>query len=169
VDMKQQDSLVISDESVVSFQIVYTLGTTTSTVASAGWNMFSVPVTMSDLRKTVVFPTASSLAFAYTPSGYVSRDTLAYGRGYWLKYNTGQTVSLTGGTRARDTVQVTAGWNMIGSISSSIPVTNITQVPSGIVVSSYYGYSGSYVASTTIVPERSYWVKVNQAGILILH
>jgi hypothetical protein len=169
VDMKQQDSLVISDENVVSFQIVYSLGATTSTVASAGWNMLSVPVTVSDLRKTVVFPGSASQAFAYTPAGYVIRDTLAYGRGYWLKYTTSHTVSLTGGVRALDTIAVTTGWNMIGSISSTALVANITQVPSGIVVSSYFGYSGSYVAATSILPERSYWVKVNQPGLLILH
>ncbi len=63
------------------------------------WNLVSVPLNVADARKTVLFPTATSNAFAYTPSGYIVRDTLQNGTGYWLKFPSAQSVGITG-TRA---------------------------------------------------------------------
>ncbi len=131
------------------------------------WNMVSVPLTASDYSKTTLFPSAVSNAFAYEGS-YVIKPTLGNGIGYWLKFNGAQSVSMIGYLRSRDTVNVTVGWNMIGSISQSIAVTNLTSIPSGIVTSNFFGYQGSYVISSTIEPGMAYWVKVNQDGKLIL-
>jgi len=67
-----------------------------------------------------------------------------------------------------DTVNVTAGWNMIGSLTASISVGNIGSNPGGIITSNFFRYNGSYQNSTTIEPGLGYWVKVSQAGQLIL-
>lgn len=170
VDMKQQDSLVIANDGIDLFEIVYDANNGVTSSVQGGWNMVSLPVSVGDRRKAVVFPTSISGAFAYTPTGYAGRDTLEYGTGYWLKFPTSQSVSLTGGTITTDTVFVAQGWNMIGSISTETPVGNIVQVPSGIVVSQYFGFSGgSYVPSPSITPMKSYWVKANQNGRLVLY
>ena len=132
-----------------------------------GWNMVSVPRSVSDYSKTVLFPSAFSNAFAYQGS-YVIKSTLANGDGYWLKFSGSQTVSMIGDIRNRDTVNVNPGWNMIGSISQSIPVTSLTSIPSSIVTSNFFGFQGSYFIISTIEPGNAYWVKVNQAGKLIL-
>ncbi|MBI1805870.1 MAG: T9SS type A sorting domain-containing protein [Ignavibacteria bacterium] len=132
-----------------------------------GWNMVSVPRTVSDYSKSAVFPSAVSNAFAYEGS-YVIKSTLANGVGYWLKFSNNQQVSMTGYTHTLDTVNVQQGWNMIGSISQSILVTTIPSIPSGIVTSNFFGYQGSYIISSTIEPGKAYWVKVNQNGKLIL-
>jgi hypothetical protein len=167
INMKQQDSAVITDAE--TFQVIYSLGTTVSSTVQQGWNIVSVPVTVADLRKIEVFPTSTSNAFAYGPSGYVARDTLDYGVGYWLKFDLAQAVSVTGGTRSQDTIDVVTGWNIIGSISDPVTVGSIVQIPSGIVVSSYFGYgSTGYTPATTIEPMKGYWVKVNQSGQLVL-
>jgi hypothetical protein len=167
INMKQQDSAVITDAE--TFQVIYSLGTTVSSTVQQGWNIVSVPVTVADLRKIEVFPTSTSNAFAYGPSGYVARDTLDYGVGYWLKFDLAQAVSVTGGTRSQDTIDVVTGWNIIGSISDPVTVGSIVQIPSGIVVSSYFGYgSTGYTPATTIEPMKGYWVKVNQNGQLVL-
>ncbi len=57
---------------------------------------------------------------------------------------------------------------MIGSISSSLAVTSVTSVPSGLVTSNFFGYAQGYSASETIEPGKGYWVKANQVGKLIL-
>jgi hypothetical protein len=169
VNMKTQDSLVITDEVVTQFQIVYSAGTAVSFTAQAGWNILSLPVTVADRRKTVVFPGAASGAFAYGPSGYINRDTLEYGAGYWLKYSTTQGLSLSGGAITTDTIDVVQGWNIIGSVSTPVPVSSIIQIPGGIVASSYYGYGISgYSSATSIDPMRGYWIKANQNGKLVL-
>src|SRR6267143_1841310 len=131
------------------------------------WNMVSVPLTVNDYSKTSVFPSAISNAFAYQGS-YVIRSVLANGAGYWLRFNGTQTVTMAGYLRSRDTVNVSTGWNMIGSISQSIPVSQVTSIPGGIATSHFFGYQGAYFISTTIEAEKAYWVKVNQDGKLVL-
>ncbi len=169
VNMKLQDSLVISDDQIPQFQIVYDAGNVVSSTAQTGWNILSLPVTVGDRRKTVVFPTSTSNAFAYTPIGYVNDDTLDYGVGYWLKFPSTQSLSLTGGVIATDTIDVIQGWNIIGSVSTPVPVGSIIQIPSGIVASSYFGYGIiGYASATSINPMGGYWVKVNQNGKLVL-
>lgn len=152
--------------SAADFTIV--ASATVTHLINEGWNILSVPVTLPDLRTSQVFPAAASPAFAYTPGGYQVRDTLQYGEGYWIKFSADTTAGITGGLRTLDTVSVTAGWNMIGSVSGSVHVDSIGQVPDSIVVSSYYGYSGAYGAADSLRAMQGYWVKVKQAGKLIL-
>ena len=168
-NMKQQDSLTLSDETTQQFQIVYDLGYAVYISVPSGWSMLSLPVTVGDRRKTSLFPTAVSNAFAYGGTGYVSRDTLDYGVGYWLKFSAAQVLSFTGDERTLDTLAVVEKWNMIGSISIPVPVENIVQIPNGIVTSRYFAYTGvAYAPTTTISPLQAYWVKVTQNGQLIL-
>jgi glucose/arabinose dehydrogenase len=166
VDMKLQDSATINEAE--TFQVVHNLGTTVLSGVQQGWNIVSVPVTVTDLGRSSVFPTSTPNAFAYTPSGYIARDTLDYGVGYWLKFVSTQLVSVTGEARNLDTIDVVAGWNIIGSISDPVGVGSIVQIPSGIVISPYFGYSSAgYTSVTTIEPMRGYWVKVSQSGQLV--
>jgi len=169
VNMKQQDSLVIANSDIQTFQVVYDRENVVYSIVEQGWDMMSVPVTVVDRRKTAMFPTSVSSAFGYMGGGYVIQDTLEYGVGYWLKFPTSQSVSVYGENRSRDTIDVVLGWNMIGSISGSIPVGSIIQIPTGIVVSPYFGYSSTgYSPATSIDPMRGYWVKVSQIGKLVL-
>jgi hypothetical protein len=134
-----------------------------------GWNIVSVPLTVVDYRKTTVYPSATSNAFAFSQSlGYVVRDTLSNGAGYWLKFPTPQNISITGTVRVRDTVQVSMGWNLIGSISGPALRDSVLQIPPGIIGSNFFGYSGGYSAADTLRPGKGYWVKVNQNGKLVL-
>lgn len=167
VNMRQQDSLVITDEAVVQFQLVYSVGTVTASVQN-GWNIVSLPVTVTDRRKSAVYPTSTSSAYTFTPGGYVVKDTLNYGVGYWLKFPSSQTIPLAGTARITDTITVVQGWNMIGSVSTSVPVGTIIQIPSGIVGSPYYIYNGAYTVASQIDPAKGYWVKINQNGKLVL-
>jgi hypothetical protein len=142
------------------------LSTQTYAVAKT-WNMISVPMTVSDFSKTTLYPTASSDAYAFA-SGYVERDVLANGVGYWLKFSSAQNVSLTGYALQTATIAVTTGWNMVGSIGVAVSVAQITSNPPGLTVSPFYGYASGYKEATTIEPHKGYWVKVAQAGQLIL-
>lgn len=135
--------------------------------STSSWNMLSIPVTVSDYHKTVLFPTAISSAFTYQGSYFV-QTILANTIGFWLKFDTAQTLTFTGVARTSDTVNVAKGWNMIGSISSSVAVASITSIPGGIVSSPFFGYSGSYFVSTRIDSGKAYWVKVSADGKLTL-
>jgi hypothetical protein len=172
VNMKLQDSVVMTDPDISVFLIVYSsaTGTTLSSPVNAQWNLVSVPLTISDRRRLSLFPTSNSNPFAYQGGAYVNRDTLDYGLGYWLKFPSAQSVSLTGVQRSSDTITVVQGWNIVGSISAPVAVASIGQIPAGIVASDFFtfGVTG-YSSATAIEPLRAYWVKVNQSGRLILH
>ena len=146
----------------------YGLEATVSTDVSPGWNMISVPVFVADSRKNVLFPSAKSNAFAFSASSYVIKDTLKTITGYWMKFDSTQTFSLTGLAKNLDTIYVKSGWNMIGSISFPVLTSSIVQDPSGIVKSKYFAYTGLYTEATTLIPGKGYWIKVDQAGKLIL-
>lgn len=133
------------------------------------WNLISLPLDVVDGRKPSLFPSAVSNAFGYNPaSGYEIRDTLTPHVGYWLNFRDSTTVGLVGTPRYIDTIDVVPGWNMIGSVSQSIPTTQVSSIPGGVVTSQFFGYQRTYVTSNTIDPGKGYWVKVNLSGKLIL-
>lgn len=131
-----------------------------------GWNMVAVPVTPDDPSKTSLFPAAISYAFGYEGS-YVTKDTLQPGVGYWMKFGAADTSTVIGYLRSTSSIRVEPGWNLIGGISYPASVSSI--VPAGTIIkSSVFGYRGSYQIVDTIEPGRGYWIKVSQAGKLLL-
>ena len=134
---------------------------------NTGWNIVSVSVLVDDLSKSSLFPDAISSAYAYD-EGYIVCDTLEYGLGYWLKFPESQDIPLTGTPILAETVDVSAGWNMVGSISTLVLVSEISSIPPGVVTSKFFGFEGSYQQSEVIVPWKGYWVKASQPGQLIL-
>ncbi|MDI6765847.1 MAG: YCF48-related protein [Bacteroidota bacterium] len=166
INMKMQNSYVITNPAITSFQIAYTVSAFYT--FNAGWNMMSIPVDLiGDNKKTTLFPNAISFAFGYNQNYYIA-NTLTHGRGYWLKFPAVNNIPLDGIPLTVSTNNVQEGWNMIGSISSSISTASIIQVPGNIVRSDYFGYSGSYAPIDTLRPAKGYWVKVNQPGQLVL-
>ena len=133
-----------------------------------GWNMISLPKTVADNHKNVLYPGAISNAFAYAGT-YVTTDILANGPGYWLKYASDQLVTLPGVPLTNNTIVVKKGWNLIGSIGSSVSTGSIIQIPSGIVASSFFSYNGGYSVAGSIDPGKGYWVKTSSDGKLVLN
>ncbi len=135
---------------------------------NAGWNIVSVPRKSGDMSKTALFPSAISSAYAYE-GVYVTKDTLVCGVGYWLKFSQEQDVLITGAPITNDTtIVVHEGWNMIGSLTQSITVTNIIGIPVGMITSFLFGYQTSYVITDSLYPGRGYWIKTDQDGELSL-
>jgi hypothetical protein len=135
---------------------------------SSGWNMVSVPVTAPNYAKTILFPSAQSNAFTFQ-SGYVAKDTLKNGPGYWLKFESNQNVQMYGMSRNSDSIDVRTGWNMIGSISNPISVGDITTSNGVSIVSPFYQYQNGYLVATDLLPGKAYWVKTNADGKLYLN
>jgi len=142
---------------------------TISTDIAAGWNIVSVPLDVPDKSKVVLYPTTQETAFSYDGLSYLPSDTLIQGYGYWLRFPSTQTVSITGMTIPADTITLFEGWNIIGILSDSVPVSSVTTDPPGIITSSFFGYSGSYSGEQILAPGYGYWIKTTQAGKLILH
>ena len=135
---------------------------------NSGWNMISLPLTDGDSLLTDVFPTAISDAFAYSSGSYQIKDTLRNGMGYWLKFSDAQSMMTAGTPNIIDTIEVTTGWNLIGSISNPVLVSGIISIPTEIISSDFFGYQNGYAVADTIEPAKAYWVKVSENGRIIL-
>ncbi|MBI3193503.1 MAG: hypothetical protein HYZ34_03425 [Ignavibacteriae bacterium] len=109
-------------------------------------------------------------AFVYTSSGYIPVDSVENGTGFWIKLSTdtGTTyLGIEGTERTTDTIRVSEGWNLIGSISDMVQSNNIVQIPDSNIVSDYFRFDVSYIQSNSIAPMNGYWVKVKSNGVLI--
>jgi hypothetical protein len=71
---------------------------------------------------------------------------------------------------AQDTVHVSAGWNIIGSVNPGFKDDVVTTDPPGIITTSFYGYDPGmgYLATDTLRRGLGYWVKVSADGVIIL-
>ena len=70
---------------------------------------------------------------------------------------------------AQDTVQVSTGWNIVGSILSGPAPAILTTDPPGIITTSFFGYTPSlgYQAADSLGKGLGYWVKVSADGIIV--
>ncbi len=141
---------------------------TADIIVNEKWNMVSVPVKKEDMRKSTLYPQALTRAF-YFSNGYTQKDTLVFGKGYWLKFPEIDTITLSGMGSFVETIDVAQDWNMIGTLTNDVSVTNIQTIGTTIG-SSYFGFlSGSgYTPTTTLQPGKGYWIKVGSAGKLAL-
>lgn len=154
-------------ESAFSSPRRFTVSPAAFIVVNASWNVVSIPLLVDDYRRTTLFSTSTSSAFAYQGT-YVTHDTLENKIGYWLKFPSAQTVEMTGTAISSDSISVVPEWNLIGSISSTISVSSI--IPIGTTIQSpFFAFDNGYASSTDIVPGKGYWVKVSTAGKLVLN
>jgi hypothetical protein len=142
-----------------------------STVATAvsGWNLLSVGVVPvgGDYSKTVLYPKATTAAFAYA-GNYQQRPTLANGVGYWMKFSAGQNVGAPGGLLHDATATIASGWNLIGTIGFPVATASITPGGGVVLSSAYYDYNGTYHTTTNLKPGQGFWVKASAPGTLTM-
>ena len=131
-----------------------------------GWNLVSIPLKCAEGRKNVLFPTAISPAFQYI-GYYTAAETLIRGVGYWLKFPSDGSCTLSGYYCAGDTILLDEGWNLIGSLSGACSTDAMSTEPAGIIASRFFRYEKGYVVSDTLLPCRGYWVKANGPGRLL--
>ncbi len=135
-----------------------------------GWNLLSNPMTVTNDSVHSLFPSSFfSHGYAFHPTtGYHQSSTMMNGIGYWLKFGDTARTVIAGEIRTVDSLTVSPGWNLIGTISSPVAVDSIIQVPVGVVASGYFGYAGSYSPVDTLFPGTAYWVKAILQGVLVL-
>lgn len=130
------------------------------------WNLLSLPADVPDGRRSSLFPTAASPAFAFH-EGYAVAETLEHGEGYWMKFSGAQEARFTGTPIVSDSIGVSAGWNLVGSLSAPVAALDAGQIGT-TVTSLFFGYDGGYAPADSLLPGRGYWVKVDQDGMLAL-
>lgn len=150
----------------------YTVGGTSMTLqTSPGWNLISLPLILDDYSSQIIFPTATSNIYSYENNKYTVKTTLQNGKAYWVKFNSTEDINISGFVKNSDTIYVQSGWNLIGiSLLYSIPVNNIIQEPTNNIISNFYLYiNDHYEVADTLLPKYGYWVKIKNAGRLIIN
>lgn len=137
--------------------------------AARGWNLLALPLHVADSSAGALFPNATSL-FAYMPdSGYIAEDTLAMGHGYWVKFDSAETVGLLGAPVSTIAFPVSAGWNLIGGVTSEVPLVNVGVSPPDNLASGFFSFDGQgYAAAQSLLPGRGYWVKMHGPGLVVV-
>jgi hypothetical protein len=134
----------------------------------SGWNLVSLPVVPQNDSVTALFPAAVNSAFSYTTGGYSGASTMEPGPGYWIKYPSAASVNIPGSSLSSQSIPVSEGWNLVGSITAPIGVSSVTSTPPGLITGNFFGYQGGYTVADSIVPGGGYWVKVSADGQLHL-
>lgn len=133
-----------------------------------GWNMISTPVERASNTDSVrqLYPNSVySFAYGFNPgTGYGQSPRLIKGRGYWGKFAAGEVATITGTPITSAIFDVSAGWNMVGSISYPVDTATIISIPAGNRSSLWYGYTSGYFAAGQLLPGGAYWVKVENDG-----
>ncbi len=167
----QSGSSLIADVSRMTFDSEgfgsSLLGITSAFSVNADWNIISVPVLAEDMSLNSLFPAAVSNAF-YFESGYFSADILEPGKGYWLKFDSQENISISG-EQINDNIPLNAGWNMIGVYNEEIDVDNIVTQPADIITSSFFLYQQGYNIADILSPGYGYWVKSAESGEIVIN
>lgn len=146
-----------------------TENTTCKTISiKNGWNLISIPLNLSNMHISTIFPQAVSPAYKYN-NGYITEDTLKTGTGYWIKFNNNLNIDLCGQLTNLSQIDINQGWNLIGPFDREISVSQITTIPSNILISPFYGYDDGYLQTDTLKPGKAYWIKSSVNGKIILN
>lgn len=140
---------------------------------NSGWNMASNPVIRApgtdSIWQVFCYPTPSCFSYYFMyGGGYVVSCIAENGRGFWIRHQNPTICCIGGEALARDSIPVAASWNLIGTISYPVAVSSIYSIPPNIIRTPFFGFSSRYTMVDTLRPGSAYWVKVNQAGRILL-
>ena len=114
---------------------------------------------------SLCFPGSGPPPFAFNGASYEVSDTLRHGAGYWVKRDRSTSADYVHGRPlVADTFNLVKGWNLIGSSSSPIAISQMQSDPPGLAVSQLFGYSNRYSVETVLEPGRGYWLKASGSG-----
>jgi hypothetical protein len=157
---------VAIDDVTLSPQTTVGVGYTT------GWNMISLPVgTCAPGTDSVLqhYPaSAFNYVFGFGSSGYFQSRTMIPGIGYWAKFNSAGTSNISGAPLFAWALPVSAGWNMVGSISGPVDTAMIAGSTPGLKASQWFSFSGGYTPAEQLLPGKGYWVKASAAGSFLV-
>ena len=131
------------------------------------WNLLSVP------DESVNFPCTNYIGgtlYSFEDNSYTTfeMDDITVGQSYWLKFEDMVECTFSGNPITEISVQLTAGWNLMGSISSSVDVNAIIDEDNLIVPNTVYGFDESYIEAEMIEPGYGYWIRAFQDGEITL-
>jgi hypothetical protein len=135
---------------------------------STGWSLVGLPNDVDNRSYRVLFPNAISGTLYEFAGTYVARDSLEISKGYWLRFASDSTVTLTGLDHSTSLISLVAGWNLIAGPSCAMPLSHAADPQSIVIPGTLYGFNGVYVPKDTLSPGSGYWLRAYVAGNISL-
>jgi len=132
----------------------------------AGWNMVSVPVTPQDTSAASVFA-GTEVVYTWNPTtkSYYPPTEVEPDKGYFVAVLSDMDILVSGVPVYNWTTDITAGWNMSGSVFDTVSFTDPQDNPDGSVEAFAFWWNPvtkSYDLVTTIDTKKGHWIAATQ-------
>ena len=164
MELDDHDALFITTRPNIDFSDV------TVPVSFMGdWSLIGLPVQVENPNFSFLFPDAIDNTLYSFNGSYVSEDILVPGSGFWLRFESGGSVDITGGNILDQAINLSAGWNLVSGVSQSVYLNDISDPDGLIIPGTLYGYGESgYIESWILEPGKGYWVRSYEEGIIFI-
>jgi len=134
----------------------------------AGWNMVSIPVIPDNNSVQAIFgsiPTLDTMPIKTWESPlFIEVDEIESKKGYWIFTPVATTICITGKPITNKTLNLKAGWNMVGTVG--MENMTIAAVPNQVSICPAVTWiSPSFIETDIIEPGKAAWVFVTQDTI----
>ena len=168
INMRDQASATY-DKGTYNFKILLQSTTSIEIDLQPGWNMISIPGTPSNTSPESLKPGASSQIllplYRWNPSRftYEAVSELKSGEGYWLLTLApeGETISIALNPAFSQTLSLSAGWNMIGGLATTVSFTDPQETPDNVILPPAYSWDAArftYAQASALKAGFGYWV-----------
>ena len=136
---------------------------------SENWNMIGLPLSVENPDAQFLFPeSVENTLFTFTEGGYSQESILNSGIGYWLRFQSDGTSTISGQSLDELSIELTYGWNMISGISQTVNVSSINDPDQLIIDGTVYGFNDGYEPTETVDPGQGYWIRSSGNGTITL-
>ena len=136
---------------------------------SENWNMIGLPLSVDNPDAQFLFPeSVENTLFTFAEGGYSQESILNFGIGYWLRFHSHGTSTISGQSLDELSIELTNGWNMISGISQMVSVNAIYDPDQLIIDGTVYSFNDGYEPAGTIEPGQGYWVRSSGNGTIAL-
>lgn len=166
LDMTTQTSLNLTDGTLESLLVVNEQTQKRPVRYLAGWNMVGLPLRIPHQAYQQIFSRGIANQLFGFRGAYNKHDTLAPGRGYWLRMSEEFLEEMEGEPIDSIDVDLQAGWNMIAGVSRSVSLSAISDPQSVLAEGSVFGFGGAYIAVDSLHPGFGYWIRAVSDGTI---
>jgi hypothetical protein len=158
------DGQANSNEGTVTLEVELRIVEVTMNLP-AGWSMISLPVIPDDASVSELFPGAAVVYSFEKGAGYVRKQTLEVGKGYWILMNEAHSYTITGQPIPEYTLSLDSdGWLIIGGCTepakASLDAGNI-----GVIYRFTQGLGYQQVdESENVKAGQGYWVLIRDVA-----
>ena len=128
------------------------------------WNLVGLPLEVENNNYLAIFQDAIENTLFSFDESYLPDSTLIQGEGYWLRFDTTGTTTITGNPIDELTISLSEGWNLVSGLHFDLSIFSINDPDTLIVPNTLFGFFESYFSTEQLIPGKGYWLRAYQDG-----